>query len=52
MKSKLLIAVFVLAVISSFAFMSRTTQGQKETSKDIVETKPTQGFVLEDDVNW
>lgn len=52
MKSKLLIAGFVLAVISSFAFITRSNDSQANTDNQINETKLSQGFVLEDDVNW
>lgn len=52
MKSKILIAAFVLAIISSFAFMSRKSENKTTTNLPVEETKHTQGFVLEDDVNW
>ncbi len=52
MKSRLLIAAFVLAVVSSFAFMSRSEEAKTTTNSPVEETKPVQGFVLEDDVNW
>ena len=52
MKSKLLIAAFALAVISSFAFITRSNQTKTEPNNVPEETKPNQGFVLEDNINW
>lgn len=52
MKSKLFIAVFILAVVSSFAFITTDKSAKNETDKTVEDTQPVQGFVLEDDVNW